>query len=366
MDVSKTGPQVRHTCLPCKRRFPTASQLTEHERLSVNHKRALEKREDKMRKRKKELVMAARNLRQQIIEAEEALQSQHVVNEMVHAQRMLLEMQLQQILGEYGQAQEFLELGRETREAAQLGLERPAHSREVRVGKLALTAGVGCWQSNKEVQEDRFILDIELESPEGHRIAGFAVLDGHSGSMCVDHVVEHLPATLQRCLKAKSRLTDDTLSQAVQEACALTDEEFLKRARQIEVLDGSTMILALVYPQIEPPRQAVRAPGSCRMLVACVGDSRAVLCQSSNENGTQTLVAAPLSEDHKPNRPDEQRRIESKGEHALHHQASAAEIAADSAAAAPSRVPRAQRAKSKSVHLRQHRTAAGSGTTPKG
>jgi len=303
------GSMVKHVCYPCKRRFPTSEHLRRHEKLSENHKRSLEKREEKMRKRKKELVLAARNLRHQIFESDEALQQQPVASEMMQAQRMLLEMQLQQILGEYGQAQEFLENGRLAREAEAQGIERPSNVRETKVGKLALTAGVACWQSNKEVQEDRFILDIQLQSPEGHDVAGFAVLDGHSGSLCVDHVVERLPVHLQKCLKTKGRLTDDSLSQAVQEACAATDEEFLQRARQMEILDGSTMILTLVYPQVE----AGRATGSCRLLVACVGDSRAVLCQSTCEQGVQSLVAAPLSEDHKPNRPDEKARVENKG-----------------------------------------------------
>jgi len=226
-----------------------------------------------MRKRKRELVMACRHLRQQILESDEALQSQTVVNDMGQSQRMVLEMQLQQVLGEYGQAQEILELARESREARHNDFERAPRTREVRVGKLELSAGVACWQSNKDVQEDRFILDIELESPEGHLVAGFAVLDGHSGSLCVDHVVETLQGNLQRCLGSKPQLSDESMTAAVQEACHITDEEFLKKARQMEVLDGSTMILALVYPQVQPPSSNnARAPGCCRLLTACVGD----------------------------------------------------------------------------------------------
>lgn len=268
-----------------------------------------------MKKRKKELVMACRNLRAQIVDYEEAMQSQPVVSETAQGQRLILEMQLQQVLGEYGQAQEFLEFARDLREAKQTGVDRPPRTRETRVGKLELSAGVACWQSNKDVQEDRFILDIEFESPEGHLIAGFAVLDGHSGSLCVDHVVATLGGNLQKCLKRHGRLSDETLTAAVQEACAVTDAEFLKKARQMEVLDGSTMILSLIYPQLDPPRPGEnRTPGCCRLMTACVGDSRAVLCQAKTaEDGNQVLVASPMSEDHKPNRPDEKRRVESRG-----------------------------------------------------
>mmetsp|Transcript_26389 Transcript_26389/g.61999 ORF Transcript_26389/g.61999 Transcript_26389/m.61999 type:complete len:467 (-) Transcript_26389:74-1474(-) len=313
---SELQTSARHICIPCKRKFPSVSTLQRHEQRSDIHRKILERREDKMTKRKKELIMAARSIRQQIVEAEEALQSQAVVNETVQHQKILLEMQLQQLLGEYGQAQEIVELAREAREARLAGVDRPLRTREVRVGKLALTAGVASWQSNKDVQEDRYVLDIEVESPEGHLIAGFAVLDGHSGSMCVDHVVEHLQGALQRCLSAKPKLSDEHLTQAVLEACLLTDEDFLKKARVHEVLDGSTLVLALVYPQVEPPAaDETRRPGCCRLLVACVGDSRAVLCRADGgaPGSGQQLAAVPLSEDHKPSRPDEQRRIEAKG-----------------------------------------------------
>jgi len=308
---------ARHVCYPCKRKFPTAAMLRRHERQSDSHRKQLEKREDRMRKRKRELVLACRHLRQLILANEEEQQGGAVNIELVQSQRILLEMQLQQLLGEYGQAQEYLEVSREIREARQNGTGRTPRTHEVRVGKLALSAGVAWWQSNKDVQEDRFMLDIQLESPEGHTIAGFAVLDGHSGSLCVDHLVENLQGHLQKCLRSKSSLTDESLSAAVQEACERTDKEFLQKARQMEVLDGSTMILALVYPQVEPPApDSSRTPGCCKLLVACVGDSRAVMCQaaSATESGGATaLEAVPLSEDHKPNRLDEQKRIEAKG-----------------------------------------------------
>lgn len=264
-----------------------------------------------MQKRKKELIMAARAVRLQIMEAEEALQSQSHKGDTVQQQKIVLEMQLQQLLGEYGLAQEVIEVSKEGREAKKAGMDRPVHVREAKVGKLALSAGVSCWQSNKDVQEDRYILDIEVETQEGHSIAGYAVLDGHSGSLCVEHIVQHLPVFLQKYIGAMPKLTDENLTQAVHEAVLQTDEEFLKTARQTEVLDGSTMILALVYPLVGPPEN--RGPGSCRLLTACVGDSRAVLCRAASAPGQPQLVAVPLSDDHKPSRPDEQKRIEAKG-----------------------------------------------------
>ncbi|CAE6925316.1 unnamed protein product [Symbiodinium sp. CCMP2456] len=114
-----------------------------------------------------------------------------------------------------------------------------------------------------------------------------------------------LPKVLQTRLANKPNLTDEHLRDAVLEACALVDEEFLCWARQHEAMDGSTLLLALVYA--EPG-------GAYRLLVANVGDSRAVLCRAAKEPlAPQPLQACRLSEDHKPNRPDEQQRIEALG-----------------------------------------------------
>lgn len=152
--------------------------------------------------------------------------------------------------------------------------------------------------------------NISIKAPDGSKIAGFAVFDGHSGSMCVDHVAEKIGGEIERCLLLKDKLTEETLIQAVNEACIACDDEFLKKAREIEVNDGSTMILALVWPD----DASLKAPGSCRILVANIGDSRAVLCTARNLPGsTGGLMALPLSVDHKPNREDETKRIESKG-----------------------------------------------------
>mmetsp|Transcript_83463 Transcript_83463/g.232834 ORF Transcript_83463/g.232834 Transcript_83463/m.232834 type:complete len:461 (-) Transcript_83463:64-1446(-) len=307
VQVTLRRAEARHVCVTCKRKFPNTNALIRHEQESDSHRRSSEKREDRMRKRKKELIVAARSVRQQICDAEEALQSQTAVNEIMQNQKGVLELQLQQLLGEYGQAQEIIEACRLVREAKENDTDLPRVTHEARVGKLALSAGVACWQSNKDVQEDRYIVDIEFESPDGRLIAGFAVLDGHSGCAAVDHVVEHLQGNLQKCMATKPKLTDEHLTKSVHEACLITDDDFLKKARQTEILDGSTMILALVYPQD-------CAPGY-KLLVACVGDSRAVLCRACEpqENGAPQLMAVPLSDDHKPNRPDEQKRVESVG-----------------------------------------------------
>merc|ERR1719215_120593 len=170
-----------------------------------------------------------------------------------------------------------LEYGRSLRGSADASApsrrRRPLTASEARSGNLLLELGATCWQGGKEMQEDRYILDMQLQSSDGHAVVGFCVLDGHSGSRCVDHLVEKLPANLQACLSKKPRLTEEHLRQAVLEACANVDHEFLIRARHLEMMDGSTLILGLVFPDLTKPG------GAHKLLIANVGDSRAVLCR---------------------------------------------------------------------------------------
>lgn len=311
--VSSTGTPPPHVCYLCKRKFPGDDLLKRHERLSDLHKHNLQKQDDLVHQRKEDIRGAVSSLRQQIQALDMELADQVPPNEKAVQRKTFLELQMRQLLGEYGQAQEMVEESRLTREgggqgrrkAARTALGRAATAREVTAAKLKLEAGVACWQGNKEMQEDRYMLNMDLVSPEGISIAGFCVLDGHSGSLCVDQMVERLPANLQKCLSAKPSLSEELLAQAVHEACILTDDEFLHRARQHEVLDGSTMILGLVYPE----------GNRSRLLIANVGDSRAVLCRGGavGTDGEPRLQAIRLSDDHKPGRPDEQRRVENMG-----------------------------------------------------
>lgn len=311
--VSASGIPPPHVCYLCKRKFPGDDLLKRHERLSDLHKQNLERQDDLVQQRKEDIRGAVSSLRQQIHQLDMELADQVLPNEKNQQRKTTLEMQMRQLLGEYGQAQEMAEDFRAMKGPGGLGhnkaprtaFGRPACAREVTVAKLKLEAGVACWQGNKEVQEDRYMLNMDLVSPEGISIAGFCVLDGHSGSLCVDQMVERLPANLQKCLSAKPSLTEELLAQAVHEACILTDDEFLHRARQHEVLDGSTMILGLVYPE----------GNRSRLLIANVGDSRAVLCRAGavGTDGEPRLQAIRLSDDHKPGRPDEQSRVEAKG-----------------------------------------------------
>mmetsp|Transcript_46605 Transcript_46605/g.123081 ORF Transcript_46605/g.123081 Transcript_46605/m.123081 type:complete len:468 (+) Transcript_46605:115-1518(+) len=298
----------RFICFLCKRKFTSQPLLTRHKQLSELHRRNLQKQDEEIQQKKDELRQAISGVRRQIQEVErEAAKS---ADEDLMNQRSALELKLRQALGEYGQAQEKLEASR----AQQISEQGPGSSikgsevLETHVGRLSVSVGASSWQGNKDVQEDRYMLDVELVGPGGERIVGFCVLDGHSGSLCCDAMVEQLPRNLQKCISVKPALTEEHLKQAVTEAVILSDDEFLTKAREKEVLDGSTMIIGLMY-QDDSKLGADGAKGRCRLLIANLGDSRAVLCRSQGGR----LSAVRLSDDHKPGRADERRRIESVG-----------------------------------------------------
>lgn len=320
-DAAKNGTAAKSSrvpCMICKRMFPTPSHLKRHERYSELHRSNADQQDQLTHQRKAELKLAMHVMRGHMAQKDAEMQSQAHQDEDQQSQRTLMEMQLRQLLFEYGQAQGMIEdsrMPKSSRRRAGRQPPRAAFVDEKQIGKLSLMAGAAAWQGNKDFQEDRYVLDINLESSEGIKLAGFMVADGHSGSLCVDHLVEKLPGNLQKCLSTKTGLSEESLTQAVMEACVLTDDEFLQKARQQEVLDGSCMILAIIYPEdSRAGANGVRSPGSCRLLIANVGDSRAVLCRGVQKKGEEPcLISKRLSEDHKPIVPSEQKRIEAKG-----------------------------------------------------
>jgi len=295
---------ARYICFLCKRKFQSAEKIARHKQLSELHKRNLAKQDEEIQQRKEELRQLIASLRKQLqaLAADEASPNQ----------RVELDTKLRAAFNEYGLAQEKLEANRwqqvaeRSTGAAVSSGSRCTEVHETTINKLTVSAGSATWQGNKEVQEDRYVLDIELEAPGSgnERVVGFCVLDGHSGSLCVEAVVEWLPRNMQKCLAAKPSLTEEHLRQAMLEACVLTDDEFLSKAREKDWLDGSTMLTCVIFPV---PKSQTPSGSGCKLLVCNVGDSRAVLCAG------QKLAAKRLSDDHKPGRADERIRIAANG-----------------------------------------------------
>ncbi|MBA0658058.1 hypothetical protein Goklo_010299 [Gossypium klotzschianum] len=112
------------------------------------------------------------------------------------------------------------------------------------------------------------------------------VVSGHGGVRAAEYVKQNLFSNLIK----HPKFISDTKS-AIADAYNHTDSEFLKSENNQNRDAGSTASTAILVGN--------------RLLVANVGDSRAVICRGGN--------AIAVSRDHKPDQSDERQRIENAG-----------------------------------------------------
>ncbi|CAM6024128.1 unnamed protein product [Sphagnum balticum] len=123
-------------------------------------------------------------------------------------------------------------------------------------------------------------LDTKISHVHGQVIAFFGVFDGHNGSGAAKYLEMNLFDNLVKQLES---VADTKL--AIAEAYKQTDQNWTKHNQSQVVKSGSGSTACTVVLVAD------------RLLVANVGDSRAVLCRGGN--------AVALSIDHKPSRADE-------------------------------------------------------------
>ena len=142
-------------------------------------------------------------------------------------------------------------------------------------------------------QEDAHSVERPLLSRDGEHVNLFGVFDGHGGGRCSQFLAKHLsPAICQGLERAwggsDTAVTENTLKTAFQ----TVDSDFLGCLDLGEEGVGSTAVVAMLK-------------GS-HLFCAWVGDSRAVLCRANGE-------VLQLSQDHKPHRADERKRVQAAG-----------------------------------------------------
>ncbi|CAK9075927.1 Probable protein phosphatase 2C 14 (AtPP2C14) (Protein phosphatase AP2C4) [Durusdinium trenchii] len=203
-------------------------------------------------------------------------------------------------------------------------LEEKKKSYHVSAESLGLRVHCESWPGLKKTLQDRYVLDEPLEELGVY----FAVLDGHGGTQVADMAKEKLQKNVlqqmrQRQVQPASR--DEKIKMAIKEAFLQTDKEILGLAERKKFeLVGSTCAGKLSEKSVEQLKCGLRLailrgntalvssmPGTgklgtaLRLVVSNLGDSRAVLCRAG--------TAVPVSEDHKPTRMDEKKRIERVG-----------------------------------------------------
>ena len=153
---------------------------------------------------------------------------------------------------------------------------------------------VACSSVNgrRPCQEDAHTVALPLLSTDGENINTFGVFDGHGGQRCSNFVGEHLfPAISQR---VQSVMREDTacIEDALRSAFKAVDAAFLESVGDMGANVGSTGVVAMIKGR--------------HLFCAWVGDSRAILCRADGE-------ILQLSDDHKPSREDEAKRIQAAG-----------------------------------------------------
>jgi len=177
-------------------------------------------------------------------------------------------------------------------------LEEKKKSYYVTAEALGLRVHAESWPGLKKTLQDRYVSDEAMEELGVY----FGVFDGHGGTQVADHAAKQLHKNImnhfrQRQVQPASR--DEKIKAAIKEAFVQTDGEVRNMAERKKFeLVGSTAVTALLHGN---PKLGT----ALRLVVANLGDSRAVLCRGGQ--------AVAVSEDHKPTRADEKKRIERAG-----------------------------------------------------
>ncbi|KAH8377554.1 hypothetical protein KR093_005916 [Drosophila rubida] len=151
---------------------------------------------------------------------------------------------------------------------------------------------------DRHVCLERFGLMYEL-SPHHAECRLFGVFDGHSGALSASYVTSQIPQLLAHQLQrlpAADLHNVDFYRNAFETAFLQADERFAHK----RITSGTTAVCALI------------TGGAKQLYIAWVGDSKALLVGKR----TQLQLVKP----HKPESPDERRRIELSGGTVIHAQ----------------------------------------------
>lgn len=177
-------------------------------------------------------------------------------------------------------------------------LEEKKKSYFVNADAIGLRVHAESWPGLKKTLQDRYVADETMEELGVY----FGVFDGHGGTQVADHCAKQLHKNImmnfrQKQVQPASR--DEKIRSALKEAFLQTDKEILATAERKKFEQvGSTAVTAFLHGN---PKLGT----ALRLVVANLGDSRGILCRAGQ--------AVAVSEDHKPSRMDEKKRIERAG-----------------------------------------------------
>mmetsp|Transcript_12478 Transcript_12478/g.29390 ORF Transcript_12478/g.29390 Transcript_12478/m.29390 type:complete len:666 (-) Transcript_12478:174-2171(-) len=177
-------------------------------------------------------------------------------------------------------------------------LEEKRKSYYVTAASLSVRVHTESWPGKQSELTDRYVSDQPMEELGVY----FGCFDGHNGAQVSEIASKQLHKNIlaqfrQKQVQPASR--DEKIKAAVKEAFLQTDKEILSVAERKKFEQvGSTALVALLHgnPKLGSP---------LRLVLAHVGDSRGVLCRAGQ--------AVSISEDHRPDKLEEKKRIERAG-----------------------------------------------------
>jgi len=164
--------------------------------------------------------------------------------------------------------------------------------KNVKTGRV-IPCSVHAVKNGRRKMEDRHVLIHDLNAiycdnqSDEPPLSFYAVYDGHAGKDAAAFAASHLHGRI-----VQSAFYPTDIVKAIQEAFNQTDETFLEKGNS----SGSTAVCTFIRGKT--------------IYAAWLGDSQAILVR----NGQAVKIIEP----HKPNRPDEKKRIENLGGAVIH------------------------------------------------
>lgn len=154
-------------------------------------------------------------------------------------------------------------------------------------------------QGKRESNEDQHvhIMNIHGESEELNPVNFVAVFDGHGGKAVSKYLKENLPQFFVNKFKKDIYSKPDVATKYFNKVYDLIQSKMKEDHPRAIQYCGSTACVGIHFKDSED---------KSRLWILNVGDSRAIKCNKLN-------IAEQLSQDHKPNSPEERVRIEQLG-----------------------------------------------------
>ena len=154
-------------------------------------------------------------------------------------------------------------------------------------------------QGKRDSNEDQHvhILNLDGKDTKYNPVNFLAVFDGHGGKAVSRYLKDNLPQFFVNKFKKDIYSKQDTASKYFLKIYDMVQSNMRKEHPRAVQYCGSTACVAI---------QTIDEKERNILWVINVGDSRAVKCNKMN-------IAEQLTQDHKPNVPDEKRRIEKLG-----------------------------------------------------